>query len=204
MNWSMSLLPALPTLAWKHRPAPGAAGHDANRDSALLSVYRPADRAHRPAGRAAAKPIPANRHCLRQLFRLRQENLRPARSAGRGGHQPERAEHAGRATAASTANLPHACTTISTIIIDSFAMSNNTSDRTTHPGRPADRTRLVRHRRPRSRQHAYRRQQWQIVRRMIHATADFEFNGLTEFHPDAVAAGLQAIRRARLSLPMWK
>jgi len=35
--------------------------------------------------------------------------------------------------------------------------------------------------------------QWPLVRRMIHATADFEFNGLTEFHPDAMQAGLQAI-----------
>lgn len=41
--------------------------------------------------------------------------------------------------------------------------------------------------------HNYPADQWQIVRRMIHATADFEFNGLTYFHPDAVAAGLKAI-----------
>ena len=41
--------------------------------------------------------------------------------------------------------------------------------------------------------HAYTQAQWPIVRRMIHANADFEFNGLTRFHPDAVAAGLQAI-----------
>ena len=43
--------------------------------------------------------------------------------------------------------------------------------------------------------HAYRPEQWPVVRRMIHANADFEFNGLTDFHPDAVAAGLAAIRR---------
>ncbi|WP_036248237.1 precorrin-8X methylmutase [Methylobacter sp. BBA5.1] len=43
--------------------------------------------------------------------------------------------------------------------------------------------------------HSYSEQQWQVVRRMIHASADFEFNGLTRFHPDAVAAGLQAIIR---------
>ncbi len=36
--------------------------------------------------------------------------------------------------------------------------------------------------------------EWEIVRRMIHATADFEFNGLTGFHPQAVAAGVAAIR----------
>ncbi len=42
--------------------------------------------------------------------------------------------------------------------------------------------------------HDYSDAEWQIVRRMIHATADFEFNGLTRFQPEAVAAGLQAIR----------
>ncbi len=42
-------------------------------------------------------------------------------------------------------------------------------------------------------EHAYSDEQWPIVRRMIHATADFEFNGLTRFHPQAVSAGLQAI-----------
>ncbi len=41
--------------------------------------------------------------------------------------------------------------------------------------------------------HDYPADQWQIVRRMIHATADFEFNGLAHFHPDAVTAGLKAI-----------
>ncbi len=39
----------------------------------------------------------------------------------------------------------------------------------------------------------YTKTQWQIVRRMIHATADFEFNGLTRFHPRAISAGLDAI-----------
>lgn len=43
--------------------------------------------------------------------------------------------------------------------------------------------------------HAYLPEQWPVVRRMIHANADFEFNGLTAFHPDAVAAGLAAILR---------
>jgi len=40
---------------------------------------------------------------------------------------------------------------------------------------------------------SYTEAQWPLVRRMIHATADFEFNGLTEFHPDAMQAGLEAI-----------
>ncbi|WP_232315559.1 precorrin-8X methylmutase [Aquincola tertiaricarbonis] len=43
--------------------------------------------------------------------------------------------------------------------------------------------------------HAYTSEQWPVVRRMIHANADFDFNGLTAFHPQAVAAGIAAIRR---------
>ncbi|MEJ7136972.1 precorrin-8X methylmutase [Amphibiibacter pelophylacis] len=42
--------------------------------------------------------------------------------------------------------------------------------------------------------HDYTAQQWPLVRRMIHANADFEFNGLTRFHPDAVDAGVRALR----------
>ena len=41
--------------------------------------------------------------------------------------------------------------------------------------------------------HPYTAEQWPLVRRMIHATADFEFNGLTHFHPQAVRAGVAAI-----------
>jgi len=41
--------------------------------------------------------------------------------------------------------------------------------------------------------HNYSAEQWPVVRRMIHANADFDFNGLTEFHPQAVSAGLAAI-----------
>ncbi|MFN4324497.1 MAG: precorrin-8X methylmutase [Azonexus sp.] len=41
--------------------------------------------------------------------------------------------------------------------------------------------------------HPYTDAQWPLVRRMIHANADFEFNGLTRFHPDAMQAGLQAV-----------
>lgn len=41
--------------------------------------------------------------------------------------------------------------------------------------------------------HAYTAQQWPLVRRMIHANADFDFNGLADFHPGAVAAGVAAI-----------
>lgn len=37
-------------------------------------------------------------------------------------------------------------------------------------------------------------EKWQIVRRMIHTTADFELLDLVRFHPDAVASGLRALR----------
>lgn len=43
--------------------------------------------------------------------------------------------------------------------------------------------------------HAYTAEQWPLVRRMIHANADFEFNGLTVFHPQAMQAGLAAVLR---------
>ena len=43
--------------------------------------------------------------------------------------------------------------------------------------------------------HDYTAEQWPLVRRMIHATADFEFNGLTRFHPDAMRAGMNAVLR---------
>jgi precorrin-8X/cobalt-precorrin-8 methylmutase len=41
--------------------------------------------------------------------------------------------------------------------------------------------------------HNYSAEQWPLVRRMIHANADFEFNGLTVFHPAAMQAGLAAV-----------
>lgn len=41
--------------------------------------------------------------------------------------------------------------------------------------------------------HGYTAEQWPLVRRMIHANADFEFNGLTRFHPDVMRAGLAAV-----------
>ncbi|MDP1996845.1 MAG: precorrin-8X methylmutase, partial [Gallionella sp.] len=48
--------------------------------------------------------------------------------------------------------------------------------------------------------HAYTSEQWPLVRRMIHATADFEFNGLARFHPDAMRAGLAAVLRGDTTL----
>lgn len=41
--------------------------------------------------------------------------------------------------------------------------------------------------------HNYTPEQWPIVRRMIHANADFDFNGLTRFHPQATTAGIAAL-----------
>ena len=43
--------------------------------------------------------------------------------------------------------------------------------------------------------HQYSPAEWQIVRRVIHATADFEFKDLMRFHGDAVRAGIDALRR---------
>ena len=45
--------------------------------------------------------------------------------------------------------------------------------------------------------HGYGVDQWPLVRRLIHASADFEFNGLTRFHPAAVQAGVAALRAGR-------
>ena len=45
--------------------------------------------------------------------------------------------------------------------------------------------------------HGYSADQWPLVRRLIHASADFEFNGLTRFHPAAVQAGIAALRAGR-------
>jgi precorrin-8X/cobalt-precorrin-8 methylmutase len=37
--------------------------------------------------------------------------------------------------------------------------------------------------------------EWQVVRRAIHATADFELKSLMRFHPEAIRAGVAALRR---------
>ena len=42
--------------------------------------------------------------------------------------------------------------------------------------------------------HPFPPDEWQVVRRVIHATADFEFTTLMRFHPDAVRAGVAALR----------
>ena len=43
--------------------------------------------------------------------------------------------------------------------------------------------------------HGFSPKQWQIVRRMIHTSADFEYLTSVRIHPRAVAAGIQALRR---------
>jgi precorrin-8X/cobalt-precorrin-8 methylmutase len=42
--------------------------------------------------------------------------------------------------------------------------------------------------------HNFGAQEWQVVRRVIHATADFEFTQLMRFHPEAIASGIAALR----------
>ena len=42
---------------------------------------------------------------------------------------------------------------------------------------------------------AYSDAEWTLVRRLIHTSGDFEFNGLTRFHPQALSAGEAAFRR---------
>ena len=46
--------------------------------------------------------------------------------------------------------------------------------------------------------HDFNEPQWSIVRRMIHTTADFEFKEMVRFHPEAVAAGIEAIRNGKM------
>ena len=46
--------------------------------------------------------------------------------------------------------------------------------------------------------HHFTGQQWSIVRRMIHTTADFEFKEMVRFHPHAVSAGIEAIRNGKM------
>lgn len=43
--------------------------------------------------------------------------------------------------------------------------------------------------------HSFSPAEWQVVRRVIHATADFEFQAITTFHLQAVSAGIAAVRR---------
>ena len=43
--------------------------------------------------------------------------------------------------------------------------------------------------------HSFAPDQWQVVRRVIHTTGDFDYANLIRFRPQAVASGLTALRR---------
>lgn len=45
--------------------------------------------------------------------------------------------------------------------------------------------------------HGFAPDEWAVVRRVIHATADFEFQRTLVFHPGAVRAGVAALRAGR-------
>ena len=45
--------------------------------------------------------------------------------------------------------------------------------------------------------HSLTTEQWAIVRRMIHTSADFEYKETVRFHSRAIAAGLDAIRKGQ-------
>lgn len=46
-------------------------------------------------------------------------------------------------------------------------------------------------------EHSFSPKEWKIVQRMIHTSADFEYMDTVRFHPDAVTAGLNAIRSGK-------
>ena len=45
--------------------------------------------------------------------------------------------------------------------------------------------------------HAFSPDQWQIIRRMIHTSADFDYMKTVRFHPDAISKGIQAISEGK-------
>jgi precorrin-8X/cobalt-precorrin-8 methylmutase len=45
--------------------------------------------------------------------------------------------------------------------------------------------------------HAFSSDEWQIVRRIIHTSADFDYMKTVRFHPDAISKGIQAIREGK-------
>jgi precorrin-8X/cobalt-precorrin-8 methylmutase len=45
--------------------------------------------------------------------------------------------------------------------------------------------------------HDFTPDQWAIVQRMIHTTADFEYKDMIRFHPKAITAGIEAIRAGK-------
>ncbi|MCK5244261.1 MAG: precorrin-8X methylmutase [Desulfobacterales bacterium] len=45
--------------------------------------------------------------------------------------------------------------------------------------------------------HGFSHDQWTIVRRMIHTTADFDYIRTVRFHPEAIRAGIHAIKQGQ-------
>ncbi|MFC1830111.1 precorrin-8X methylmutase [Thermodesulfobacteriota bacterium] len=45
--------------------------------------------------------------------------------------------------------------------------------------------------------HRFSPEQWRILQRMIHTSADFEYMDTIHFHPEAISAGLNAIRNGK-------
>ena len=45
--------------------------------------------------------------------------------------------------------------------------------------------------------HAFFSDEWQIVRRMIHTSADFDYLKTVRFHPNAISKGIQAIQEGK-------
>ncbi len=46
--------------------------------------------------------------------------------------------------------------------------------------------------------HSFNSEEWTIVRRMIHATVDFDLVHDTKFHPEAISKGIAALRKGAL------
>lgn len=43
--------------------------------------------------------------------------------------------------------------------------------------------------------HSFNLEEWEIVRRVIHSSADFEFKTIMKFHADAIKSGVNALRK---------
>ena len=46
-------------------------------------------------------------------------------------------------------------------------------------------------------QHKFSEQEWKIVQRMIHTSADFEYIESVRFHPEAISSGINALRTGK-------
>lgn len=43
--------------------------------------------------------------------------------------------------------------------------------------------------------HPFSKEEWEVVRRIIHATADFEYKDITKIHYQAIDSGIQALKK---------